>query len=85
MIVIEDAGDLRSALHGYWFDGEDGGFFSPLHHASKLKIRDNSHAMRDLVAYVEGAYPLGEHWEWHELSRDMKVEITWTYAEPQLV
>lgn len=73
-IRIETTGDLRSALQGYWFDGAGGGCFSPLYHARRLEIQDSPQALQDLLAYAEGTYQLGGHWENHQL-KSLSVEV----------
>lgn len=58
-IEIGKAGDLVAVLQDRWEDADRGGYYSLLHHARELWIRDNSKAVRDLLSYAKGCYTLG--------------------------
>lgn len=56
-----------------------------LHHAQTLEINGNPGALRDLLAYVEGRYELGERWKRRELSENMEVIVEPTNESAPLI
>lgn len=64
-VTIKEGGNLKAVLQNRWEDSRGGdGYYSILYHAQRLEIKGNSQAVADLVAYVEGTYPLDKHWRW---------------------
>lgn len=75
-ILIDKGGNLRAVLQNRWEDGNgNGDYYSMLPHARRLEIVDNLQAVSDLVDYVKGNYPLGEHWKLQELDKNMRIVV----------